>query len=237
MNMVNESDFFLLLFLAEKTQLIKSIKLSTSEVSSALEISQQSASRKLINLENKSFIKRNPTSSGIEISITNNGKAVLKTHFNSLRQLFDLGNETKQISGKVLSGFGEGKYYLSFKQYTSQISSKLGFLPFKGTLNFSVDEASLLDFISSLKEITIEGFKTDERAFGSIRCFPVLINNKIEGALVLPERTKHKGVAELIAPLNLRNKFKLKDNSKINISTGDSVPLLTPEIVNKKVIK
>ncbi|MFH1240242.1 MAG: DUF120 domain-containing protein [Candidatus Diapherotrites archaeon] len=216
--MVKESDFFLLLFLAEKTQFSNNIKLSTSEIASALEISQQSASRKLRNLEQKSLIKRNPTSSGIEISLTRKGKSVLKTHFNSLRKLFDLGDEVKEISGQVVSGFGEGKYYLSFKQYLSQISSKLGFLPFKGTLNFSVDEDSLLDFVSSLKEITIDGFKTDERAFGSIKCFPVLINSKIEGALVLPERTKHKGIAELIAPLNLRNKFKLKDGSKINIS-------------------
>ena len=142
--MVKESDFFLLLFLAEKTQLIKSIKLSTLEIASALEISQQSASRKLRNLETKLFIERNPTTSGIEISVTKKGKAVLKTHFNSLRKLFDLGDETKQISGKVVSGFGEGKYYLSFKEYTSQISSKLGFLSFKGTLNFSIDEDSLL---------------------------------------------------------------------------------------------
>lgn len=213
--MPKESDFFLLMHIAEKAG-SGTTKLSTSTIARDLEISQQSVSRKLRELEKNHFVKRKATSRGIELSVTNEGRLLLKKHFYSLKKLFNSRNEKKSLAGKVVSGLGEGKYYLSFEKYFSQIKSKLGFNPFKGTLNLAVDENGLIDFISSGKEITIEGFETAERNFGAIKCFPVLINGKVDGALVLPERSVHKNVAELIAPLNLRKKFSLKDGGKIN---------------------
>jgi riboflavin kinase len=58
----------------------------------------------------------------------------------------------------------------------------------------------------------------DGRSFGRSKCFPVLIGRKIKGAIIFPARS-HYGdeVVEVIAPVSLREKLKLKDGKEIDL--------------------
>ncbi len=214
-----EEELPFLLYIAQQTELAKECKLTTSAIAAVLQFSQQTASRKLIELEEKGFISRQIAGDGIIITLLPKGKEVLDKHFILLRNLY---TNKKELIGKVKAGLGEGKFYMQMKQYKEAIEAKLKFTPYPGTLNLQVNPAERKAFLMQKELIKIEGFKTKERAFGGIFCYPVIITKnklKINGALILPERTNHpEDVAELIAPSYLRELLKLKDGESIEVS-------------------
>jgi riboflavin kinase len=66
--------------------------------------------------------------------------------------------------------------------------------------------------------LEVEGFKNENRTFGLVRCYPVLIDNKIKGALVTALRSHYDvSVLEIIAPVCLRKQLNLKDGNKVKV--------------------
>ena len=129
--------------------------------------------------------------------------------------------QTIEFEGEVVSGLFEGAYYISKEGYRRQIEEKLGFEPFPGTLNVRMGEESY-DKRRRLERgeyIKLDGFKDGERSFGVAHCYPCLINDDIEGALIVAERSSHDyGVMEIISPYYLRRKLELADGDKVKIS-------------------
>ncbi|CAB3288850.1 Riboflavin kinase [Methanocaldococcus lauensis] len=122
------------------------------------------------------------------------------------------------LEGKVVSGFGEGKYFLSIPQYKESFKKILNFEPYEGTLNLKIDN----EFeINKFKYIETEDFEYNGKKFFGVKILPVtiLINNeKIYGAIVCPKKTHHsKDIIEIVAPINLRKKFNLKDGDSVKI--------------------
>ena len=212
-----EKDFSLLLFIAKKS-LNSLFHASTSEIALELNSSQQTISRKLSVLSEKGLIERKVLASGNSISLTEKGKKVLLKRKNELDEVFSSKKQNK-ISGKVESGLGEGKYYINLAGYQKQFKEKTGEKVFPGTLNLKVNETELENFLFSKEKIQIQGFSTKERKFGSAVLFKVKLNNSVNAALIIPERTNHPSdVIEIISPFFLRKKLKLKDDSNVFIS-------------------
>ncbi|ADP77146.1 CTP-dependent riboflavin kinase [Methanothermus fervidus DSM 2088] len=117
-----------------------------------------------------------------------------------------------KIKGKVVSGCGEGSYYMSQKIYLSQFKKKLGFTPFKGTLNIKVDNSvAVEDIKKKCKKIKGEG------KFGDVLYIEAKLND-IDGAIIFPLKTKHdNSIIEYIAPVKVREKLGLKDGDKVCI--------------------
>jgi riboflavin kinase len=125
------------------------------------------------------------------------------------------------IVGEVFTGLGEGAYYTTREGYRKQFIEQLGFDPYPGTLNlklttdYDIKARSELEMYPSL---IISGFKDELRIFGPVKCFRALINNKIEGAIVSAIRSHYNSsVVEVIAPVYLREKLKLKDGNKVRV--------------------
>ena len=210
-------DFLLLMTLAEEAKIDK-VRLSTSFLASRFNISQQSASRKLREFEKLGLITRTATPYGTDVSLTEEGKSFLR-QVNSTTKNILYSKQKNYLQGTVSSGLGEGSYYTSLKQYKEQFKEKLGFVPFTGTLNLKVTLKSLKTILGNRLPLTIKGFSTPKRTFGKIKCFPVLVENKTKAAIVFPERSNNpEATIELIAPINLRKEFSLKDNSKLKIT-------------------
>ena len=75
--------------------------------------------------------------------------------------------------------------------------------------------------MSNTDGVIIEGFTDKKRTYGNVICYPSVINSNIQGSVILIERTHHdSSVIELISPIFLRKKLKLKDGDevKVNIS-------------------
>ena len=120
------------------------------------------------------------------------------------------------IQGVVVSGLGEGKMFLSMRQYMNQLIKKLGFEPFEGTLNLKVNEKEKSEYFKNGNIIIIDGFKAESRNFGKVYCVLSEING-IKGAAINPEKTARKDIVEFIAPVGLRKELNLKDGDKVTV--------------------
>jgi riboflavin kinase len=198
------------------------IRLSTTKLSKEIGGSQQSASRHLQVLEKAGLLERKIHTGGSKIRITTEGISELDHVLQELKWHLE-GKEAETIifEGEVASGLFQGAYYVSKEGYSRQIKDKLGFEPFPGTLNVKIREEDY-DKRQRLERgpsICLDGFKDGERAFGAARCFPCIINDDEEGALIVAERTIHDyGVLEIISPQYLRRKMGLADGDKIKLA-------------------
>lgn len=208
--------YSILLYVLEKKGLFGKVKTSTIKLSKELGSTQQTISRKLMEMEKIGLIKRQLEANGLILSLDDKSRAILKNNYQILKKKIE--KKKNKLKGVVKAGMGEGKYYMSLPQYQSQFKAKLGFRPYSGTLNLSVkDRSKLLEFISNLEPILISGFKDKARTYGSIKCYKIKIKD-LEGAIIIPERARHtEDIFELIAPVYLRGYYNLKNNNILEV--------------------
>jgi len=191
---------------------------STLELSKLFGISQQAASLNLINLEKEGFIKRVRERNGQIIYFLEPAYELIYEEFNSLN--FILNRQDKlDISGKVFSGLGEGKYYISQENYKNGLKSILGFEPFLGTLNIRISKKELykMEIIRLKGRKYIPPFEKDGRVFGKVYVYNAELKGEKIGTII-PERTHYTDVLEIVAKDNLRQKFNLKDGDVLEVT-------------------
>ena len=198
------------------------LRISTTELSEVISGSQQSASRHLQVLESLGFIERKIERGGSHIRITGKGLDELAHVYGELKWfLKGKQAETIVIVGEVVSGLFEGAYYISKEGYMRQIEERLGFTPFPGTLNVKIS-GEYYDKRRNVERrpgIRLDGFTDGERAFGAAMCYPLVLNDEVEGAMIVAERTTHDySVMEIISPYYLRRKMSLADGDVIKVS-------------------
>lgn len=200
----------------------RTIKVSTKYFAEKMGSSQQTASRHLIELNKLNWIKRAITNEGCLVALTNSGKAQLRNLYSKLKIVVEATHPLSVVlEGTVFSGLGEGAYYVQKDGYRKQFIEKLGFDPYPGTLNIRLTtdyDIAASEELGSYPAIDIEKFKDESRTFGSVRCYPALINNKARGALIVAFRTHYdSSVLEIISPHFLRMQLKIRDGQKVRI--------------------
>ena len=121
-----------------------------------------------------------------------------------------------EFRGKVSSGKGEGRRFLGFPWVRHQIKDKLGFTPYAGTFNLTLSEESskrkkLLEEAGVHKICPPEGYCAGLIFKASIRNF--------ECGVVIPEVEGYPhDVLEVVASVNLKQEFKLKDGDEITVT-------------------
>lgn len=213
--------------LAVQGALDNEIEISTSIIARSSGRSQQTISRHLILLEREGLIERRITNKGEVIRITSKGRQELMEVYTTLKEIFEKNAERRFIiTGTVFTGLGEGAYYISRSRYAKQIESKLGFRPYPGTLNVKLISPPSRAFLNNYEHVFIRGFKSRERTFGPAKCYPVTINDGVDGAIIVPIRTHYDySVVEVISPVNLRNMFNLRDGSLVTLKLKNLVSL------------
>jgi len=215
---------FTLLKLAEMGANRRVTKVSTEYLADKLGTSQQTASRNLIELERICWIKRNITHDGCLIKIEPAGIIELQKLYSNLRVLMENAYPPSvTLEGTVFTGVGEGAYYITKDYYRKQFQQKLGFDPYPGTLNLRLTsdyDIKTRTELDAYPAIEVEGFRNEDRTFGFVKCYPVMIDNKVKGALITALRTHYDvSVLEIIAPVCLRKHLGLKDGNKVKIET------------------
>jgi riboflavin kinase len=200
----------------------RTAKISTEYLAEKLGISQQTASRYLIELERKGLIQRTITPEGSLIKIDDKGTRELQKLYSNLRFLIEAAYPPSvTLEGTVFTGLGEGAYYISKEHYRKQFIEKLGFDPYPGTLNLKLTTDYDLKTHTELEAypaIEIQGFKNEDRTFGLVKCYPATIGNKVKGALISALRGHYdSSVVEVIAPVCLRKHLNLKDGYKVKV--------------------
>jgi riboflavin kinase len=213
---------FTLMKLAEMGAHRRTARISTEYLGEKLSVSQQTASRYLIELDDKGWIERTATAEGCLIKITSSGVTELQKLYSNLRYLIEAAYPPSvTLEGTVFTGLGEGAYYISQERYRKQFIEKLGFDPYAGTLNLKLTtdyDIKARAELEAYPAIEIEGFVSENRTFGSVKCYPVTIENKEKGALISALRSHYDAsVLEIIAPVPLRKHLKLKDGHKVKV--------------------
>jgi riboflavin kinase len=200
----------------------RTAKVSTEFLAEKMGISQQTASRYLIELERAGWIQRTVTPEGSLIKIDRAGAAELQKLYSSLRILMEAAYPPSvTFEGTIFTGLGEGAYYIAKEYYRKQFIEKLGFDPYPGTLNLKLTSDYDLKTRRELEAypaVEIQGFKNEDRTFGLVKCYPATIGNKVRGALIFALRSHYDAsVVEIIAPVCLRKQLNLKDGHKVKV--------------------
>jgi riboflavin kinase len=197
-------------------------KLSCSGLAGQLDVSTQTASRRLQQLDNSGYIDRDIVGDGQWVQITTQGEHRLQAEYADYRRLFER-DVTVELAGVVTSGMGEGRHYISLPGYMEQFVEKLGYEPFPGTLNVDLDEESIRARarLGAIEPITIDGWADKKRTYGPAYCYPATLfaDERYEPIHVItPERTHHDDShLELIAPEQLRETLGLSDDNEVSV--------------------
>lgn len=213
---------FALYKLAEMGASRRTVKVSTEYFAMKMMLSQQTASRYLIQLDKKGWIRRTITPDGCLVRVTDAGQHELKHLYSNLRLIFEAAySPSITLEGTLFTGLGEGAYYVSKDGYRKQFMEKLGFDPYPGTLNLKLTseyDVKTRTELEAYPAIELQGFENEDRSFGGVKCYPALINNKVKGAILTAMRTHYdSSVLEIVAPVYIRGNLKLKDGQKVKV--------------------
>jgi riboflavin kinase len=123
------------------------------------------------------------------------------------------------LRGSVISGLGEGRYYMSLPHYKKQFSEALGYIPFPGTLNLQLDPASIENRkkLEGFTWISIDGFTAENRTFGAARCIAGRVRD-IPCAIVVPGRSHYpEDVVEVISAVELRSALAVGEKDLVTV--------------------
>lgn len=123
-----------------------------------------------------------------------------------------------ELKGLVFSGEGSGKKFVDLPWVNKQISEKLDFIPYSGTLNLRLSEKSirwkkLLEKTPTEKIIPVKGYFNGAlfRAFIGI----------LECAIVVPLIPDYpEDLLEVIASVNLRKALELEDGCEVKVTVN-----------------
>jgi riboflavin kinase len=215
--MIEPDLWFTLFVLARKGAIHEPVSLTTSELGQELGVSQQTASRRVTQCVNEGYLIRSHVMSGLNLRIADKGLKALSNVYSSLEIAFAPPIEKIEIRGTVVGGLGEGAYYVDI--YSTRFKEVLGFEPYSGTLNVRISDEASREAVGRMKHtppLMVTGFSHEGRTFGDVLCYRIKVNNKVEAAIVIAQRTHHsKDILEIIAPANIRRKLRLTDSSKV----------------------
>ncbi|MEF8807761.1 DUF120 domain-containing protein [Natronomonas sp.] len=204
------------------------VTVTCATLADRLDASNQTASRRLQQLEDADFLEREMAGDGQRVAVTEAGERALQREYADYRRLFE-GDADVELAGVITSGMGEGRHYISLSGYMEQFRDRLGYEPFPGTLNVDLDDDSVRARarMDALDPVGIDGWEDDERTYGPAFCWPATIETadgrRYEQAHVIaPERTHHgEDQLEIIAPDKLREELGLEDDDHVTIHVSE----------------
>ena len=221
---IGEREWFFLFWVAY-SKFVNKGPLYTPNLVSEMRLSQQTISRRILDLEKKGLLVRGPKKRKGELDITAKGYIHLEQVHEHLQNIFQNTTLVEKFRGKLRSGMGEGGHYIRHPIYLEQFYKKVGFFPYFGTLNVEMETTvynHLQKHLSDYQSVQVDGFTDESRTFGEVLCYRVQIwpknriHHQVPGALLLIKRTSHKAnIIEFISEQYLRDFFKWADGDEM----------------------
>jgi len=119
-----------------------------------------------------------------------------------------------KIRGRIVEGLGVGRDFTCVEWVKAQFISKLAIDPYPGTLNLEIVGPEDLRVFETLKATQGIEITPEDPSFCKGKCFRVLLNGRIQGAIVLPVVERYpKDKMELISSENVKK--------TLNVEAGD----------------
>src|SRR5919202_2204332 len=199
------------------------VEITTTDIGKGIGRSQQAASKHVLDLETSGYIERSKMGQKFAVKVTDKGYWEIQKLFLSLKAALESAPATIDFEGDVVSGMGEGAYYMSLEGYRKQFKEKLGYEPFPGTLNVRLTDQIYMNARLELGKhpsTFINGFSDGARTYGWVKCYRATINDgSIDNAAVLVlERTHYDdSMVEVIAPISIKQTANLKNGDRIKV--------------------
>lgn len=206
------------------------IEFTSTDIGIEINKSQQAASKIILALQELKYVERVKKGHSYLIRVTDEGFSIVKKMSEFLYMALNSSPGNVTLSGALVSGMGEGKYYMSLDGYRKQFKKKIGYIPFPGTLNIRILDPLSLENRQKIESFSyhfVDGFSDAKRTYGWVKCYPVIINGneKISSDLLILERTHYdNNMLEIIAPVNIKKVLDLKngDNVEVTLKSSDS---------------
>jgi riboflavin kinase, archaea type len=199
------------------------VEVTTAELGKSISRSQQAASKHLLELENSGYIERIRRGQKFAVRVTDKGHTEIQNLFSSLHAALESSPAAIDFEGSVVSGMGEGAYYMSLEGYRRQFKDKLGYEPYPGTLNVRLVDQLYMNARRELgrhPSIFVDGFSDSTRTYGWVKCYRAIINDgAVDNAAVLVlERTHYDdSMLEVIAPVSIKQAADIKNGDRIKV--------------------
>lgn len=126
-----------------------------------------------------------------------------------------------EVSGKVFSGMGKGRYYVGHPEYQKRFERSLGYVPYPGTLNVKLEDGGTIEALERLRSkggVKVEGFTLKGESFSSLTCFDGELRGERVTLLFIDVTYYNETVAELISPVYLRGRLGLRDGEDVSFT-------------------
>jgi riboflavin kinase, archaea type len=121
------------------------------------------------------------------------------------------------LDGVVVSGLGQGAYFMNLPWVRDGVRRLLGFTPYPGTLNVRLD-AETVDVWRHVRDARpiVLAPPPPEPCGG--RLVPLVIAPDVEAAVIVPDVTRYgDDLLELIAAVHLRTRLGLRDHDRVTL--------------------
>lgn len=123
------------------------------------------------------------------------------------------------FEGTVVSGTGEGAYFVGLGWVRREIQRVVGFDPYPGTLNLRLLSPDALRRWGGIRREAGAPLTPPEPGACGGQLFPVLAGGLIPAAVVVPDVTRYgEELLEIVAPVHLRTRLDLKDGDLLRLT-------------------
>lgn len=127
---------------------------------------------------------------------------------------------SEALLGRLATGIGQGRIFTRLDWARAQFIDKLGIDPYPGTVNVIIDDPDAITVWVRLRRT--EGIRIDNPNDGphdcDARCYPVTIEGRIAGAIVLPEVENYPPAqVEVIAAVGVREALDIEDGDPVRL--------------------
>jgi riboflavin kinase, archaea type len=214
------------------------IDFTSTDIGIEINKSQQAASKIILELQEMKYVERIKKGHGYMIRVTEEGLSSVKKMSEFLNMALNSPPGNIHFNGILVSGMGEGKYYMSLEGYRKQFKKKIGYIPYPGTLNIRIFDPLSLENREKIERFGyqfIDGFSDSERTYGWVKCYSAIMNDNvdIQSDLLILERTHHdKNMLEIIAPVNIKQLMGLKNGDNVKVTLQASKNRTESYIIN-----
>jgi riboflavin kinase len=121
------------------------------------------------------------------------------------------------LDGVVISGLGQGAYFMSLPWVRDAVHGLIGFAPYAGTLNVRLDS----DTVGVWRQIRDGGavvLAPEPPETCGARLFPVVLAPDVEAAVIVPDVSRSgDDTLEVIAAVHLRSVLGLRDDDRVSL--------------------
>jgi CTP-dependent riboflavin kinase len=123
-----------------------------------------------------------------------------------------------KLQGKIVEGLREAGNFTQIPWVRKQFVSKLSIDPHPGTLNLEIVDPQSMQNFKELKTTQAVEITPEDPSFCSAKCYPVLINGRLKGAIVFPLVEDYpENQMELIASLKIKEILSLRTGDVLEV--------------------